>query len=482
MDFDDAAQRLVRDQKKIRGRGGNDLAVSAKAKREADFRRKQQAKIKADRERQQRLVEHQKQYMHNCERALKVKQLEEALTPTSIWGEGDKVTLPPSLLEALTSMDQENAENPWTFRIGILNKEYKFPSSPLIQVLKPPEEDQMIDETDSDNESSDKAAYLDELSYKYVSYTHCSVVEFTQEEGYIGIPQLIAEALLDKDRRQKHNKFLIPRTRTVDPAGEVHDDLTETDQERTPGHLAWGEFDIPNLPIEISLVKLPKGRGCTLVPTKEAIQNNFYGLKDVKYVLEQSLTRTRATLGMGDTVSTWHRGVKFDLKVTKIIPAAFHAVTCINTDIEVDIGAAETSLAESPVVPTQKGYTLGTGRSSPPGMNTVRHSLPTRELHSSTGQSVELPPEPSDDQKERVCTIQIRSGMTTGRRRFHTDDSKLVDLFTFAASIAGVDTSSFHLVTTYPRRVFSLGKENISSSLSEAGILPGREQLTMEFL
>ena len=53
--------------------------------------------------------------------------------------------------------------------------------------------------------------------------------------------------------------------------------------------------------LEISLLKLPKGTGCTLVPSKEAIQSGFYDLKDVKLVLEQSLIRTSSAQSPGIT-------------------------------------------------------------------------------------------------------------------------------------------------------------------------------------
>merc|ERR1712151_1187399 len=110
-------------------------------------------------------------------------------------------------------------------------------------------------------------------------------------------------------------------------------------EEKTPGHLAWGEFDVPDLKVEVVLVNLPKGRGCTLVPTKESVLKGFHNLKDMKAVLEQSLIRTRATLSLHDKVHCWHRGKKFDLTVTSLEPNTYNAVSCINTDIEVDFGS-----------------------------------------------------------------------------------------------------------------------------------------------
>jgi hypothetical protein len=507
MEFEAAAQRLAREQKNYRGR--KEVVVSQKAKREADYRRKQQAKLKEERERQARIAQYQQQYITNCDRGLKVKRLASQLQAASIWGEGDKIALPPSLLETLTAADtsiNNVGGNPWIFRIGILNPQYNYPSSILLQTLKPPKEEDSDDSEMDEEDDNDKAAYLDELSYKYLSYTHSTVVEFTQEEGHVGIPQPIADALLDPARRRKQDSFEIPTTRTVDPAAKsFSDDATDNndnnnmDEDNTPGHLAWGAFDIPSLLLEISLVQLPKGRGCTLVPTKEAIQNNFHGLQDVKLVLEQSLIRTRATLAVGDTVQTWHRGTKFDLKVTKVIPSTFHAVTCINTDIEVDIGEAQGSTpvpASNTVPPQQQGNVLGGGgghtlgsssRSSsttPMTTSTLSSIQQQQQQHISNNAPVMvLLPEPSEDQTEGICTVQIRcSSGGTGRRRFHVHEAKLQDLFDFAASISKTKVGTFQLVSRFPRRIFTSDSDTSSaaSTLATAGIQSVQELLMVE--
>jgi hypothetical protein len=111
----------------------------------------------------------------------------------------------------------------------------------------------------------------------------------------------------------------IPTAQTVDPAVNSNDDDDDddatddnnnnnnnnnVDEENTPEHLALGAFDIPSLPLEICLVQLPKGRGCTLAPTKEAVQNNLYDLQDITLILAQSLMQTHVTLALGDTVQT----------------------------------------------------------------------------------------------------------------------------------------------------------------------------------
>merc|ERR1719223_2576809 len=146
MDFENSVRRLAKDQSRMRGSlrsgGGGRPVISEKAKRQAEYQRKQAEKKRLERERKKRLEEYQKKYMRQCERALKTRSLSSSaagpgtasllLSPTSIYGEGDKIALPPSVLETLTqsamssSLDQSSAGSPWTFRIGILNPDYQF--------------------------------------------------------------------------------------------------------------------------------------------------------------------------------------------------------------------------------------------------------------------------------------------------------------------------------------------------------------------
>ena len=461
------------------------------------------------------------------------------LTATSIFGEGDKIALPPSVLETLTrsllfSEDNNNhqqlqrqQQQPWTFRVGILNPDYTFPASPLMQNIPVDDGESSFhdgdndDDDDDDEEQSKTAIYLDELRQKYRAYTHATVVEFTQEEGQVGLPEPIARALL----RQASN---LETTRTVDKAtaasvapileNEIitdnystlpmeidphQDQYTNEDIEKTPGHLAWGAFDVPVDKIEITMVQLPKGRTAKLLPSQEAIRNGFYALKDIKMVLEQSLIRTRATLSVGDLIHTWHRGQKFDLTVTQVTPAAYQSVSCINTDIEIDFEAPETnsqpdtssssSAAAAAAVPDSMGIPLGgrrLGESSSSSMAatavaaaaTTTTTTPLTSVPASASSPV-LPPEPPADQKEGVVSVQIRSSTAKGQRRLDVRTATVRDLFTLATSLgAGDDATAFRLVTRFPRRVFSLDGHNADQTLEQAGILSGQELFMVEKL
>lgn len=503
MDFEDAAVRLARDQSKMRGRRRGGGPISVKARQQAEYQKKQQARLRAERERKKRNDAYRLQIFHECQRSLKEKSLVSSsgadynpsplvLKPTSIHGDGDKIALPPSVLQTLTSQDFSPNEggNPWTFRIAIANPSYEFPASPLLKVLEAPtnnydDDDDMSDDDDDDDENDERSAlYLDELKHKYLAYTHCTVVEFTQEEGHVGIPRHIAQALLDGSD--------VPTTTTVDPASSTGtSDEMDIATEHTPGHLAWGAFEIPDVQLEIIMVQLPKGTGCTLQPTQEAVENNFYGLKDVKLVLEQSLIRTRATLSVGDKASTWHRGTKFELNVTKIHPSKFQAVTCINTDIEVEIGETTTKdekevvktshTEESPqrTTSTTSGFRLGTGQSATPSSQ-VQACAPSHGGQTQMS-PIELLPEPPIDQKTGVCTVQIRYSGGRGKRRFAIDTSQGKDLFAFAASLTNRNERTFRLVTRFPRRELSLA-DTAELTLQQAGLQQGQEMLMIEEL
>jgi hypothetical protein len=469
MEFEAAARRLAKDHSKLKPR---DHAISAKAKREADYRKKEQERLRLERERRQKQEDYMHSYMAACDRALGVKPLSpNSFEPTSIHGGGDKIALPPSVLQHLSDAHIMEASSPWTFRVGVLRQDYKFPASPLLQMLQEPN-DMEIDELSDDEEGgNNKAAYVDELSRKYMSYTYATVVEFTQEEGHVGLPASIAEVLLVDG---------VVATRTKDPSGSGDNTIamdTSDDEEKTPGHLAWGAFDIPDVEVEVTLLKLPKGRRCTLIPTMDAIRNGFHNLKDIKLVLEQSLIRTRATLTVNDLVHTWHRGIKYDLKVASVTPSDYQAVSIINTDMEVDIGINEEferEMAEQDrptKQETEPSFAPGKGHK----LSSTTSAKPKRSQQAQP--QTNLLPEPSLDQTKGICTVQIRTqGGVTGRRRFDVTSAKLQDLFAFAASLADVD--SFRLVTRFPRQVFELTEG--STTLADAGIGAGQEMFILE--
>jgi len=610
MDFDIAAKRLQQDQKSAynRSRASRSArSASAKSKKEA-----QSARLKAEKRLQQKKIENERNAqivdkvvtsIGRVERQLGVanvgspvvteKQQQTTSTissstttlftninplsngwsfkATSIHGDGDKIALPPSILETMTSSSNDldpfgsssNGGRPIAFRIGILKPDYTFPSSSKMKALIENIKEKIVqnekrknavlssqqstssitdngtanqqDMDDSDDEMDDDGdysliveAYLDELSMKYISYTHGTVVEFTQEENCVGLPESIARALLQPNSHSlvesssndgKEKKIDIPVLRTVDPAASTKTNLTEMneddnedmdvdnkqhttteedddDGEKTPGHPAYGLFDIPASSVEVTPVsRLPAGTNCTFTPTKTSIENGFYSLKDIKVVLEQSLMRTRATLSRGDVIRTWRRGTSFDLIVSSLSPAQFGAVSCINTNLNVDFASCDNDdmkdepLAEDNVKPEPTGSRIlggGGGRLlSEPAQPQISKSNETAS--SSKSQVIEFPPEPANGMKEGVCTIQVRgrtpTGNTvTGRRRFACTTSTLSHLFSFASHVCdGADPIMFRLVTRFPRRELQLTTTNANKTLESLDIRQGQESFIVEF-
>ncbi|GAX28593.1 hypothetical protein FisN_1Hh616 [Fistulifera solaris] len=491
MDFERAAERLKKDHSKIQRR--RPVATSAQAKQQAERAKQQRQQDAAEREKKRRQEEYITEYYRQCERVLGVRQLSNVapltLKAVSIHGEGDKIALPPSILEYMTVFET-TSQSPWIFRIGVLNPDYHFPASPTLQQLLPPDEndrDEMSDDDGtegSDNELS-HSIYLEELSQKYLAYTHGTVVEFTQEEGYAGLPESIATALLKNPTVRK--------TRTVDPStlsttknkdednADEEMSLGETDDDspKTAGHLAWGAFDVPDLPLEITWIqKLPRGKACELTPTLEAVRSGFYSLQDIKLVLEQSLIRTRATLSVGDTVHTWHRGMKYDLQVTSVTPSKYNTIICINTDLEVEFGKVSDD------------DTKEKGQDSRPFVEPLGQALgyklsPLASLSSESApimkaKAITLIDEPPLSQTDHVCTVQIRApNGVKAQRRFDVRQATLDDLMAFAETLE-LGNEQFQLVTRFPRRVFE--KINGRKSLETAGILAGQEVFLVEKL
>jgi Ubiquitin fusion degradation protein UFD1 len=489
------------------------------------------------------------------------------LAATSIYGEGDKVTLPPSVLETLVMLQQqqqsdldETQQQPWTFRIGILNPNYTFPASSILQSLPTTisnthddgnynMDDEVGDDDDDDDDDrnvTNTEAYLDELRYKYITYTHGTVIEFTQDEGCIGIPEPIAHALLNYDRNPYSTNTIVETTRTIDKAtcsnsneasgmdmnvdSDVDEDIDaginddtgsdhvrdgsknmsnmirmDDDEEKTPGHLAWGVFDIPKLPIEITMVRLPKGKSVTLRPTHTAIQGGFYHLKDIKFVLEQSLIRTRATLTVGDTIHTWHRGTKFDLLVMSVTPATYQAVSCINTDIEIEFDVEslpssslvnDSPTKDNPLANIDNGTKSVGRRLNEPTVRIPKHASTSVSISDATTSFSDLLCEPPMDQQQNVITIQFRYNHIKGQRRYDIHIATIRDLFHYVEALCATTTTTttnsictaaddvgdctIQLVTRFPRRVYTTSQPDGSMSLYSAGFVAGQELLILE--
>mmetsp|Transcript_27777 Transcript_27777/g.39746 ORF Transcript_27777/g.39746 Transcript_27777/m.39746 type:complete len:587 (-) Transcript_27777:159-1919(-) len=583
MDFDHAIRKLERDHSSLRQTAMSKAAEKERMKREAQKRKmflEKQLALEAKRTQKLRYVQNGYQ---ECEMSLLDSSSKRwCLEPTSIHGDGDKISLPESLLQEIVLTDTNSSNNgnklsfggndPLTFRIGILNPNYEpnnhFPMSQRMRTLMEnyrldeeadtmamddPNNTTPLDETEEDNK---REAYLEELQHKYLAYTHCTVVEFTQEEGKVGLPQAIATALLtgqkitlpdEQEQREDTKAYIVPSTRTVQPPPAVtektatntncrfhkgqyvvytkdqtivkvtkvyfddelvpyydvqtldgskevqttedylavfrntsNDSNIESNEETTTaGHLAYGAFDIPNMMVELTVLRpksIPKGTGCTLVPFSDKA-DGFSRLPDIKAALEQSLVRTRATLSINDVVYCWYRGTKFELRVQNVSPRTWGVVSCINTDLEVDIGYSDPIKSAAPAVPT--------ATEDPITANLTSQSTTTQE---DTFVYSELPPEPNTGDSN-VCTIMIRAGAAGNKsgqqqqRRFDALTSTLKDVYVFAAQVCQLSESemqsSFQLVTRLPRKVYHSSSSSCVS-LADAGIKSGQHLFLVE--
>jgi hypothetical protein len=533
MDFEAAEIKLKKEQDRLRSRAQNrnasrTLASSdavIKAKKAEEYRKRQveQKKRREIKETKQRsYIVRGVQQIEN--KLGLVRQLGGSENPvvslhsTSVHGLGDKITLPPSILSTLTERDlltvsQERGQ-PLFFRLGIRRPNYSFPQSrkllDLMEEYGKTLDDEVVhgnndEELEHDDEMSVDdvtnrrwmEAYLEELSCEYISYTYATVVEFSQDEGYIGLPYSVANALLQAKGQDSIDSHL-----TVDPSRLSSSDFMDpndldlnskseqikesypsqtqyadgdTLEEKTPGHVAYGLFPVPVSAIEINLLThLPFGKKCTLQPTLDAIHQGFYELKNVKLVLEQSLIRTRGSLNVGDVMHCWFRGKRFDLTVENVSPPDVGAISCVNCDIEVDIAPPpvqnhsrvdDSDHEDSKLSRTLSGgYKLIDATSSGTDVKTLSNiNFENREIN--------LPPEPPQDQEEGVIVIQIRGMGKAARRRFN-ESCTMKNLFDFAisAQITGSNNVPFKLVTRYPRRTFKVGSSDEDIVIGALGL------------
>jgi hypothetical protein len=509
MDFQAAEIRLTNDHNKLRSRTRNrnasrtlaSSAAASKAKKAEEYRRKQLEKKKWKDQLESKKINHLKNGFDQIERRLGlVRELNDGagtdsvrLEAVSVHGLGDKITLPTSILSTLAERDllQINQERgqPLFFRIGIRKEGYSFPQSDAMKMIMDDygkemdasfstsitseeigvngedDDDEFMNDENDDKRDMWMKAYLEELSCQYVSYTYATVVEFSQDEGFIGLPSGTSNALIQKD-----GPTAVESKLTVDPANvSQNEDAAEMDiasggsellEDKTPGHAAYGLFPVPIPLIDVTLLThLPMGEKCTLQPTENAIENGFYHLKNVKLALEQSLIRTRGSLNEGDVMHCWFRGKKFDLSVQQVQPPDIGAISCVNCDIEVDIAPPASHTTSTDSTEKEGGYKLS--------------DTPSEEKHIPqecvTKRDIDLTPEPSDDEKD-IIVVQIRGKGKVSRRKFLLISSlkQLFD-FTISEGLAG-EAPFFKLVTRFPRRVFQIGSADEDIPLSALGL------------
>lgn len=189
-------------------------------------------------------------------------------------GAGDKIKLPPSCFTELSDQGAFD-KGPLHFRVSVVHQ-----SSP--SDLKDAEQNNCT--------------------------THAGVLEFTADDGVVGLPSHICSNLF--------------------PA------------------------EFPMVPmVEVCYVWLPKGTYAKLQP----VEAGFSDIPNHKAVLETSL-RQHATLSKGDVLTVNHGVLTYHLRVLELKPSS--SVSVLETDIEVDVIGADPT-AESTSQPVLHPLVLG---------------------------------------------------------------------------------------------------------------------------
>ncbi|EEF33059.1 uncharacterized protein LOC8276194 [Ricinus communis] len=280
MDFElrRAREKLEKEQKDRKEKARLRLERERKAKDEAKKQREAieaaqrsrrldaiQAQIKADEQMQENLI---------AGRGIAFSCILEAVP---FQGNGDKIKLPSSCFTELSDQGAFD-KGPIYFQLSVIHQEGS-------SEMKTTDSEQKI--------------------------THSGVLEFTAEEGSVGLPPHV-----------------------------------------------WNNL-FPSGPLEVPLVEiryrwLPKGTYAKLQP--EVV--GFSDLPNHKAILETTL-RQHATLSQGDVITVNHGILTYKLRVLELKPSS--SVSVLETDIEVDIvGPDSTSVSETANQHVLKPLTVGT--------------------------------------------------------------------------------------------------------------------------
>jgi hypothetical protein len=432
------------------------------------------------------------------------------LEASPVFGDGDKVCLPQGALEALQGVFRDPGNLPITVRVawrrpgggGKLRGEAcrEAVDEARREVGMQTSEDMADGDDGDDSDDSDSASSSDSdsgspskpsllrarlraLHYErtYLSLTHAGVVEFTAEPGTVGLPRSVAKRLLEEGvpghRKPPPPPAADPADPEADPKAlpEWSCELCSTANppasstcatcsapkpppSTSAGKPAFGRFPTPAAPLLVSLVRLPKGTSCKLVPSVESLTSGFLELPDVKLTLEQSLIRTRTTLSVGDTVTIWHRGRAFDLKVESVSPGRVGAVCCVDADVEVDIGenkefarrvmeARRQAVADAAALPPA---------AAPAGFAGAGNTLAGPAPPAPAPAPLSPPPASSLPPPPPAGGLRVLVRLPTGASVTHTFDAAKATLADVYA-MCGADPARFRLVERFPRKVHGDG-------------------------
>ncbi|KAH9090975.1 hypothetical protein Ae201684P_006377 [Aphanomyces euteiches] len=220
--------------------------------------------------------------------------------------------------------------------------------------------------------------------------THASVLEFTADEGTIGIPPKVARSL-----------------QLIDAVVDV----------------------------SVRFVRLEKGRSVKLQPLGDGFGDRQV---DFKHILERTL-HTHTTLTEGDILLVRHGKITFEVLVHNIEPSP--QVTILNVDLEVD-------LLPSEAIEKKKAAEQAAIQAK---IDAEKQQLRLEEkTRRQADAAARLPAEPPQNEGIKLMLRTPEGAQHV--RRFHNSDS-VSTLYDFITSVTGYTPGSFRATANYPRRV-----------------------------
>ncbi|CAM9750349.1 unnamed protein product [Chrysoparadoxa australica] len=389
LDFGRSSKKLQQEQERRRSeakRRINEERAAAEIARKRNAELEEQIRIKhIEQERQAELVRLQQEEEERRTGGITFCNTFQALPAP---GDEDKVLLPPSALQALSQQDAMSA-GPMLF----------------------------------------------ELTIEGGNRTHAGVLQFTSEEGTVGLPSKVCRSLA-----------LTQKAEREEGGGAVQ--------------------------VKLRYVRLPKAQYARVVPSKGLSQ-----VGEIRAMLEHNL-RHHATLTLGDTVQVWHRGKEFDLEVVDLKPE--QQVSLIDTDMELELDLPMDTQDElhSKLAQDASKTIRGTAVSppqqpKPSGISPIPQPMGEVDSDSNSDSDIDegaaltlrdLPEEPAKG-SEGVVTLMIRTRQGRLERSFNTSEQGQA-LYNWVEACGAAVRGGFCLVVPYPRKVVSP-----EVSLSESGLV-----------
>ena len=260
-------------------------------------------------------------------------------------------------------------------------------------------------------------AYFFELTHPSGRQTHAGILDFTAAEGFIALPRKVARCLWGPD----------------------------IDTSTCEG------------PLEVSYRRLPKATRAVFQPRSAQFQEAIGdGLREA---LETALLQHSA-LTVGDWIEVHHEGQTFDLRVRELSPA--DAVSVIDTEVEAEVHPsveteerilAEEMEAQRRLAEMAAAALAAAQAEEAAAAEAAFEAARRKELQEA--KAAALPEEPLSDVPVVACLFRFPDGSRHSRRFALTQPMSLLFDFVDAQGASGYLPGQYHLVTQYPRNVFS---------------------------